>query len=355
MFQVLRRYLRDLGGNGFIRPASRFACALLLALLLPVVACAYTVVLRSGRRIEIPSKFTVTQLTLTYETSPGINVTLLMSSIDIQATERANNEPSGSLLKRAEKPAINATVQLRSQRRELTQADIEAARAKRQKSEQDYERRRKELGLPSLEESRRRTDEETKRLLEESLKSQTEELQSEAYWRARATELRTDIATLDAQINYVRARLGEMPDYSSLGAYAFVTGSAPGFPLRPGRTNFPFVTGHPGFMRGINATGAQVAGFLAFGGGATQGQVQLQPGITRGTFGRRVINSRRTGFPGVSVFGVPSSSYDYSYDRANLVSRLHELEAARAGLQARWRLLEEEARRAGAQPGWLRP
>ena len=32
-----------------------------------------------------------------------------------------------------------------------------------------------------------------------------------------------------------------------------------------------------------------------------------------------------------------------------------QLNAARAGLSARWRELEDEARRAGAPPGWLRP
>ncbi|MDT4952433.1 MAG: hypothetical protein QOJ02_571 [Acidobacteriota bacterium] len=358
MFQALRGYLRSTGRNGFIRSASRLACALLLALLLPAIACAYTVVLRSGRRIEILSEFTVSRLTLTYEVAPGINVTLLMSSIDIPATERANNESAGSLLKRVEKSPVNtaATAQARPKPRELTQADIEAARLRRLKSEQDYERRRIELGLPSLEESRRRTEEETRRMREESLKSRMEESQSEAYWRERALFLKTDIATLDAQIVYVRERLAELPDYSTLGAYSFITGTSTTFPLRRPYTTFPAVTGNPGFMRGVNGTGAQVAGFLAFdGSGAARGQAQLNAGLSRGNFGRRAITARGITFSGVSVFGLPSSNYDYSYERANLISRFHELETARAGLQARWRLLEEEARRAGAQPGWLRP
>jgi hypothetical protein len=297
--------------------------------------------------------FTVTPLTLTYETAPGINITILVSSIDMAATERANNEPTGSLLKRAAKPSVNssAPVQARPQRRELTQADIEAGRANRERSEQAYERRRKELGLPSLEESRRRTEEETKRLNEESLQSLAEDSQAEAYWRARATALRTDITTLDARIAYVRQRLAEMPDYSTLGAYSFITGYSPAFALRPYVTTFPAVAGNPGFMRGINGAGVQTTGFLAFGGA----QAQLNIGVTRGNFGRRVIGARGIGLPAVTAFGVPSSNYDYSYERANLISHLHELEAARAGLQARWRLLEEEARRAGAQPGWLRP
>jgi hypothetical protein len=145
-----------------------------------------------------------------------------------------------------------------------------------------------------------------------------------------------------------------MPDYPAFGAYSFITGSAPGFPLRRSFSTFPAVTGNPGFMRGVNNTGAQVSGRIDFGGGAPRGRAQLNWGLARGNFGRRIVNARGIVAPGL-VYGVPSSNYDYTYERANLISRLHELEAARAGLQARWRLLEEEARRAGAQPGWLRP
>jgi hypothetical protein len=356
MYKTLNGYLRGLCRNGFTRPVIRFTCAFSLALLLPVATFAYTVILRGGRRVEIPSTFTVTKLTLTYESAPGINITLLMSSIDIAATERANNEPAGALLKRAEQSVEIKTAAgpARQSRRELTNKDIEAARRARQKSEQDYERRRLELGLPSLEETRRRTEEETKRLVEEASQSRAEETQAESYWRERSIQLRAEIAALDAQINYVRARLAELPDYGSIESYGFAIGVSPAFPLRHPVARMPIVTGHPGFMRGTG-TGAQVAGFLAFGGGATQGRVRLNAGLASRGFGRRAIFAPGIIVPSATYLGSPYSNYDYSYDRTGLVSRLHELEAARAGLQARWRLLEEEARRAGAQPGWLRP
>jgi hypothetical protein len=357
MYRALTGYLRGLKLNGFTPFARRLVCAAMLALMLPVAACAYTIVLRSGRRIEIPASFTVTKLTLTYESAPGINITLLMSSIDIQATERANQEPSGALLKRTERQAIinmTTTTQARRPRRELTKQDIERARQARAKSEAEYERRRVELGLPSLEEMRRRTEEETKRLSEQARQSRIEESQAESYWRARSTQLRTEIAALDSQIVYVRARLAEIPEYAGVGAYGFVTGVAPVFPLRQPRVRFPVVTGNPGFMRGNNGAGIQGAGFLAFGG-ATQAQLQLNAGLAPRGFGRRGhLTQGIISTPGIFL-GAPYTNYDYSYERATLVSRLYELEAARAGLQARWRLLEEEARRAGAQPGWLRP
>ncbi|HJX91038.1 MAG TPA: hypothetical protein VJ372_11110 [Pyrinomonadaceae bacterium] len=40
--------------------------------------------------------------------------------------------------------------------------------------------------------------------------------------------------------------------------------------------------------------------------------------------------------------------------KQELLSELDQLLAQRAGLQARWRDLEDEARRSGAYPGWLR-
>lgn len=352
MYKALNRYLRGGRQNGFTPRLTRLVCAALLALLLPVAACAYTIVLRSGRRIEIPAQFTLTKLTLTYEASPGINITLLVSSIDIQATERANNETTGSLLKRAEQRATtNAPItRARASRRELTKQDIDAARRARELSNQEYERRRLELGLPSLEESQRRTAEETRRLSEVARQSQMEEAQAEHYWRARATQLRTEIATLNAQINYVRARLAEIPESPAPGAYGFITGVAPFYPRRHPFTRFPDVTGNPGFMRG-NITGARVSGHITFGGG-TRGLIQLNGRNAPRAFARRGQIT-----PGIIApyVGLPYANYDYAGERSSLISSLHELEAARAGSQARWRLLEEEARRAGAMPGWLRP
>jgi hypothetical protein len=190
-------------------------------------------------------------------------------------------------------------------------------------------------------------------LSETARQSQIEESQAESYWRTRSIQLRTEIASLDAQMNYVRARLAEIPDYAGVGTYGFTTGVAPIFHARHPRVRFPVVTGHPGFMRG-NSANTQGAGFLAFGG-TTQAQIQLNAGLPSRGFGRRGHLAPGIIVPSGTYFGTPYSNYDFTYERSNLVSRLHELEAARAGLQARWRLLEEEARRAGAQPGWLRP
>src|SRR6202011_2687318 len=81
----------------------KFLLPLLVTFLLAATANAYTLVMRNGRRVEIPADFTVAPLTLTYEVSAGIQITVQLVAIDIPATERANNEPAGSLLRRSEK------------------------------------------------------------------------------------------------------------------------------------------------------------------------------------------------------------------------------------------------------------
>src|SRR5437870_9115600 len=90
--------------NGFhLRSGlTNFAVAVALLLMLAITARAYTLVLRNGQRIEIPSEFTLTKTTLTYEISPGFNKTMQLFLIDVAATERANKEVPGSFFKPTE-------------------------------------------------------------------------------------------------------------------------------------------------------------------------------------------------------------------------------------------------------------
>lgn len=349
----------------------RIATALALLFMIAQSASAYTLVMRSGRHVEIPDAFFVTRTTLSYEAAPGINVSLQMSMIDVAATERLNHEPAGSLLRRvgatqpaalreSGAPAVIVSTPTRA-RRTITNRDLEALRRARTESEEAYERRRIALGLPSLEETRRRNEEETRRLTEQSRRSNEEEVDSELYWRARATELRTETSVVDAQINYLRNQLARSQRPLTIGSYATVlSGVAPLFPFgAPGRQ--PFATRWPQTL-GATDTGARAVSVPRVGGGMTRGQVLVNtPGpvlnnFGRNNFGRHRIFPRPRAF--VSPFGLYAQTtpvYDNSYEQSVLATRLRELESERAGLDARWRLLEDEARRAGAQPGWLRP
>ena len=77
--------------------------------------------------------------------------------IDIAATERANREAPGGFFKHSPQPVIASPeppVQRAS--RTLTNRDLEPIRQRRIESEKGYEKRRIELGLPTIEDTRRR-------------------------------------------------------------------------------------------------------------------------------------------------------------------------------------------------------
>ena len=315
---------------------NRLIFAALLLALSASVASAYTIVMRNGRRAEIPDRFTITQSTLTYEAGPGIQVTIQLSGVDIAATERANGEPYGSLLQRAsaQKVEPQAAQQSQGANRSITNRDLEVYRRARIQSELAYEKRRKELGLPSVEEHRRKNATITERTREELLSFRAEEQNAEDYWRGRARELRTETASNQAQIDFVRQRLDEIPSNNSFGGYSTFGSPIFGSPFQ-------------NFLTPSVVTSTRIGNNAVIQTGQ-----RFFPGVNQ--FGRYHRRGRFSPFGG-NVLALPYQSYDYSQERMELVNQLNQLEMQRAGFNARWRALEEEARRAGAYPGWLRP
>ena len=315
----------------------KFLLPLLVTFLLAATANAYTLVMRNGRRVEIPADFTVAPLTLTYEVSAGIQITVQLVAIDIPATERANNEPAGSLLRRSEKQlnlsgdkSENEQTTSSTTKRSITNSDLETFRRARLASEVAYERRRKELGLPSIAESRRRAALEAEEGFERSRQLRSGERESEDYWRSKASALRTEIAATNARIGFVRARLNELPatdsnSFTSIYPYD-TTGTI--FDPRPQVFGNPGIFGNPGVFGTPNP-------------------------IYRST--RRYGGRSQYPYQTASVWNSPFQSYDYSFERPTLITELDQLLGYRAELDARWREMEDEARRAGAAPGWLRP
>jgi hypothetical protein len=322
-----------------------------LACLLSTIE-AYTIVMRDGRRIEIPAQFTIGDATLTYEVSPGIQVTLQVVSIDTPATEETNNEPDGSFLVRRLTRPTTVSRKSTGTRRSITNKDLEGFKRTRERSEVAYEQRRRELGLPSLAEARKVTAAQTEAAQEIASNQLIREQDSENYWRERASSLRTDFIANEARIEYVRKRLDELPLSYSAGAFTTLS---------------PFITVdqlaiRPSLGQPITTVSSTVGPFTrgnVFGG--------VRRGTRRGVdpFGARVgMNPWR--FPGArnrqyrplspygSLVAVPFDSLDNSYERSELATELNRLLANRAEFQARWRELEDEARRAGAYPGWLR-
>lgn len=211
-------------------------------------ANAYTIVMRDGRKVRIPDRFTVTSSTLTYEAGNDIQVTIQLNTVDIAATERANGEAKGAFLLRANtpQPAVESVPPVQRVRaaRSITNADLETYRRARVQGEQDYERSRKELGLPSMEERRREAAAIQDRTLEQARKMrEQQEREQEAYWRNRAELFRIDAN--GAQIDYARHGFVDYP-WASFGAFD-------GFGFGPGvggfgRFNRLPVSLFPGFL-----------------------------------------------------------------------------------------------------------
>ncbi len=352
--------------------AGRIVSVFVVVLLLAGAANAYTVVMRGGRRVEIPSQFVVTPATLTYETSPGIQITLSVAAIDISATEKANNESPGSLLRRVGLTPPTNPPEKRSTApasRTITNRDLQPTLERRRDSELAYEVRRKQLGLPSVEESRRQAAAESELIRMELAQKRLADEQTEDYWRTRAAALRTEMAAVDAEIAWTRARLDEGPaatsgNWNSWSGFSFGTIFGGGSFGRSRHGSFGNFGGRGGFPISRPARpsvfvapnrGPQLSGGVNFGGGTTRGRVLVNPGFRPGRShgavgGFPVVPI----FPNTVIFG-STADYDYSFERGALITRFNELAGARAGLNARWRELEEEARRAGASPGWLRP
>ena len=188
---------------------SKVLFAALFLFLTVSVVNAYTVVMRDGRRVEIPNEFTVTNSTLTYDVGNGIQITIQLNTVDIGATERANGEAQGALRRKATEPQapVERAPQTRrsSAQRSITNADLEKFRNARVKGENEYENRRKELGLPSMEERRREVAAIEDRTLEHVREMRAQE---EAYWRSRAEALRAETAANEARMGALRQTSG---------------------------------------------------------------------------------------------------------------------------------------------------
>lgn len=318
------------GGPILLKRLFKLTAATGLLLSFTIAASAYTLVFRNGNRMEIPDDFTLTRTTLTFEISPGFNKTLQLMLIDVAATERANKEAPGSFLKRKEAAAsstsqptsrANTTEPTQRATRTLTNSDLAAIRERRIASEQAYEKRRKDLNLPTVEETRRRQDAENAELRAQLRVESAEKSREESYWRQRARALRTEIAMVDTQINYARARLNEV-NQSNLNNLGIITDVYPIYPplgRQGGWPNYPGPFGWPGTARPIPGMG-----------------YPYPYPYPQGPFGN---------------FG----NYGNSTEKSDLTYRLDDLQARRGALAVQWRALEDEARDARVPQVWLEP
>jgi len=315
-----------------------------LILLIAFSASAYTLVLRDGRRIEIPAEFILTRTTLTYEISPGFNQTFVLSLVDIAATERANGEPLGGFFKHRQdaiKPPATNNEPVRPAVKTLTNLDLDAVRQRRVESEQAYESRRKQLGLPTLEESRRRQDAEATEMREMARAKNEAEARDEAFWKGRARELRNEIAMVDSQISYLRGRVYDA-NQQAMQNRSWVTG------VYPTWRNGPWPNGN--FPNGRYPDARPNGPIIGMGLPNIYGSPNVYgypgPYGYPGTYGYPTY-----GYPNGSINNNPP----YSSDPVELNGRLDDLLVRRQGLAMQWRQLEDDARDARIPQVWLEP
>jgi hypothetical protein len=197
--------------------------AALLVFLLPAAAGAYTLVLRSGRQVNVPGDFRVTPAAVIYETSPGFFVTVWLANVDTAATEKANAEPAGSFVRRIKQetdetvpPTTPESVKAERlpARRVVTNRELEPLRLRREAQEAEYERTHRARGMPSKEELRQRIEEQDRRLRELTLQMQAERAEAEA------ESLRSEVDNVRRELNDLNLRLSQQS-----GAYVNVYAS----------------------------------------------------------------------------------------------------------------------------------
>ena len=218
-------------------------------------------------------------------------------------------------------------------RKTVTNADLEKFRQKRLQAEADYRANYKRLGMPSPEELEQREAERQRWLAEFAQKAEIERRENENYFLSRANELRTEIASVDAQINYLHGSVNRGSEFVggtvwSPGYYGGIAG---------------VVYGGGRFRRGAAGVGPNVQTVRNYARSfPTVGAIRNQ---IYGTYPQLNRFPRRSG-RGFYGGGYAVGGY-YSGD--DLESRLSQLEQQRAGLLAEWQQLEEEARQAGVR------
>ena len=208
-----------------------------------------------------------------------------------------------------------------SQTKTVTNGDLEQFRQKRLKAERDYRENYEKLGFPSPEELERQSEQSKRELAELSRRIEAENARNESFFQARANNLLTQIAAVDAQIAYLRGEVNRLPNQNYIYSYSYAPYSY---------RNRQAVD--PNYIQPL----PNLANY----------QILINQYPYRNNRVAPIYN-RRHYYP--RSYNLPIVIYDNSNGRDDVVSQLRYLEQQRAGLLAEWRILEEEAHKAGVK------
>jgi hypothetical protein len=220
-------------------------------------------------------------------------------------------------------------------KRVITNLDLEKYRQQRIEAEQEYLQTYQQKGLPSPEEIEKISEERRRRLAEYSEKYQQQMTQIAEDFRRRSNEIRLQIASVEAQIAYVRKQIANIEG-----------------PYRGGTLSSGVFTGtffFPNFSQNTN-TNVTIPPNV-------QAVQNIGLGFPTATEIRNRVNGISLPIPQSSVpstqlggfFFFPIVVDNTNYNLQRSLERLQELEQLRAGLLATLSELEEQARRLGIQ------
>ena len=231
-------------------------------------------------------------------------------------------------------------------KKSVTNADLEKFKQKRLQSEAEYRAKYKELGMPSPEELEQKRIEDQKRLTEFSQKIRVEKQQNQDYWQSQAAFLRNEIASVNAQINFLNRQIAALPTGSkifySVDELNGLVIPSYGYGYGRGRGHQPQarnVNPANNVQTAINAAAANPNPYYGTPLYQTGVKSVIGPNVPRRNYGRHF------GYGGYYPYIVNNGNLQ----RDELVSRLQYLGQVRAGLLAQWQNLAEEAHRAGVR------
>lgn len=249
-----------------------------------------------------------------------------------------------------------------AQTRTVTNADLEKFRQKRLQAEKEYREKYEELGFPSPEELEKRRVQSQIELEELSERLKEQRLAAQGDWQARAEELKMQIASVEAQLDYLRSFVVEPDRYSGVFAVNVLPRGAfhGGFPNRTGQRVF----------RGGKPIAVRTSPNLTTGTSVVrrsprplQPAVPLLPGIRihTGALNAPAVNKQGLIFNGKRFprqgraphhfgffgYGLSRPVDELTLEQNEILAEIRDLEQARAGLYAQMQVLRDAARRAG--------
>ncbi len=229
-----------------------------------------------------------------------------------------------------------ATNSVFAQRKNITNASLEKYKQERLKREADYRANYKKLGLPSPEELAQREAEEQKNLDEYTANARVQRKQIEYNFQVRANALRNELAATDAELNYLRGQISRLPNRQNYVSLAYPIFNY----IQP---NAISISNNQGYYR-QNTSVRTTPNVRIYQNYLNGNYANVNVGIGyKNWHGNINLNYGTPYYYGGYAF--PYRVEQQNYERQELVLRLRLLEQQRAGLFARWNLLDEEARR----------